>query len=319
MLRFCPWRGNTQNFTTFSKVDDPMFVSGFTFIRQAIRFDYPIVEAIESILPLCDEVIVAVGKGADGTRQLVESMNSPKVKIVDTVWDETLREGGRVLAAETDKAFAAISPDADWAVYIQGDEVMHERDHMAVRQAMQRHLHDEEVDGFLFPYRHFYGSYDFVGASDRWYGHEVRVVRAEPSIRSFRDAQGFRIRANELLRVVELDAHIHHYGWVKPPKVMQDKQIQFNKLWHDDHWVQSHLVGPDAFVYEDHIRSLNRFEGSHPKVMEPRVAAMNWHFNFDPSLNTWTLKERLKAQLKRIGINPNYANYKRLQRPSSCP
>ena len=296
-----------------------MFVSGFTFIRQAIRFDYPIVEAIVSILPLCDEVIVAVGKGADGTRQLVESMNSPKVKIVDTVWDETLREGGRVLAAETDKAFAAISPDADWAVYIQGDEVMHERDHTAVRQAMQRHLHDEEVDGFLFPYRHFYGSYDFVGASDRWYGHEVRVVRAEPSIRSFRDAQGFRIRANELLRVVELDAHIHHYGWVKPPKVMQDKQIQFNKLWHDDHWVQSHLVGPDAFVYEDHIRSLNRFEGSHPKVMESRVAAMNWHFNFDPSLNKWTLKERLKAQLKRIGINPNYANYKRLQRPSSCP
>ena len=319
MLRFCPWRGNTQNFTTFSKVDETMFVSGFTFIRQAIRFDYPIVEAIESILPLCDEVIVAVGKGADGTRELVESMNSPKVKIVDTVWDETLREGGRVLAAETDKAFAAISPDADWAVYIQGDEVMHERDHMAVRQAMQRHLHDEEVDGFLFPYRHFYGSYDFVGASDRWYGHEVRVVRAEPSIRSFRDAQGFRIRANELLRVVELDAHIHHYGWVKPPKVMQDKQIQFNKLWHDDHWVQSHLVGPDAFVYEDHIRSLNRFEGSHPKVMEPRVAAMNCHFNFDPSLNTWTLKERLKAQLKRIGINPNYANYKRLHRPSSFP
>ena len=319
MLRFCPWRGNTQNFTTFSKVDETMFVSGFTFIRQAIRFDYPIVEAIESILPLCDEVIVAVGKGADGTRQLVESMNSPKVKIMDTVWDETLREGGRVLAAETDKAFAAISPDADWAIYIQGDEVMHERDHMAVRQAMQRHLHDEEVDGFLFPYRHFYGSYDFVGASDRWYGHEVRVVRAEPSIRSFRDAQGFRIRANELLRVVELDAHIHHYGWVKPPKVMQDKQIQFNKLWHDDHWVKSHLVGPDAFVYEDHIRSLNRFEGSHPKVMEPRVAAMNWHFNFDPSLNKWTLKERLKAQLKRIGINPNYANYKRLQRPSSCP
>ena len=222
-----------------------------------------------------------------------------------------------MLAAETDKAFAAISPDADWAVYIQGDEVMHERDHKAVRQAMQRHLHDEEVDGFLFPYRHFYGSYDFVGASDRWYGNEVRVVRADPSIRSFRDAQGFRIRANEFLRVVELDAHIHHYGWVKPPKVMQDKQIQFNKLWHDDDWVQSRLVGPDAFVYEDHIRSLNRFEGSHPKVMQTRVAAMNWHFSFDPSLNTWTLKERLKNQLKRIGINPNYANYKRLRRPSS--
>ena len=150
-----------------------MFVSGFTFINNAIRFDYPIVEAIQSILPLCDEVVVAVGNGGDGTRVLVEGLDSPKVRIVDTVWDDSLREGGRVLAAETDKAYAAIDPRADWAVYIQGDEVMHEDGHKVVRQAMRDHLTNLEVDGLLFNYRHFYGSYDFVGASDRWYAHEV--------------------------------------------------------------------------------------------------------------------------------------------------
>ena len=291
-----------------------MFVSGFTFINQAVRFDYPIVEAIQSILPLCDEVVVAVGDVNDGTRALIEGIDSDKIRIVDTVWDPSLREGGKVLAAETDKAYAAISEQADWAVYIQGDEVMHEDDLPSVRKAMASHLHDHEIDGLLFKYRHFYGSYDFVGASDRWYAHEVRVVRALPSIRSFRDAQGFRVRSNELLRVVPVDAWIHHYGWVKPPKVMQEKRIQFNKLWHDDAWVEEHIVGPESFEYEAHIRSLSRFTGTHPAVMKPRVARMNWQFSFDPVANTWTVKERLKSLLKRLGFNPNYANYSLLKR-----
>lgn len=294
-----------------------MFVSGFTFINQAVRFDYPIVEAIQSILPLCDEVVVAVGDVNDGTRALIEGIDSDKIRIVDTVWDPSLREGGKVLAAETDKAYAAISEQADWAVYIQGDEVMHEDDLPSVRKAMASHLHDHEIDGLLFKYRHFYGSYDFVGASDRWYAHEVRVVRALPSIRSFRDAQGFRVRSNELLRVVPVDAWIHHYGWVKPPKVMQEKRIQFNKLWHDDAWVEEHIVGPESFEYEAHIRSLSRFTGTHPAVMKPRVARMNWQFSFDPVANTWTVKERLKSLVKRLGFNPNYANYRLLKRSST--
>ena len=291
-----------------------MFVSGFTFINQAVRFDYPIVEAIQSILPLCDEVIVAVGDAKDGTRELIQSMSSEKIRIIDTVWDPTLREGGRVLAAETDKAYAAISEDADWAIYIQGDEVLHEDDLPNIRQAMIDHLEDFEVDGLLFNYRHFYGSYDYVGASDRWYAHEVRVVRALPTVKSFRDAQGFRVRQNELLRVVPVDAWVHHYGWVKPPKVMQDKRVQFNKLWHDDDWVETHVVGPEAFEYESHIRSLQHFDGTHPAVMARRVAQMNWQFSFDPATSRWSIKERLKAVLKRMGLNPNYANYRLIKR-----
>src|SRR5687767_12636501 len=102
-----------------------MKVTGFSFIRNAVKFQYPIAEALQSILPLCDEVVVAVGMSDDDTRDVVTSL-SPKIRVIDTVWDEQLREGGRVLAVETDKAFRAIGPDSDWCIYIQGDEVMHE-------------------------------------------------------------------------------------------------------------------------------------------------------------------------------------------------
>ncbi len=104
-----------------------MKVSGFSFIRNAIQYDYPIVEAIQSILPLCDEFVIAVGRSEDQTLSLIQSIQSDKIRIIETVWDDSLREGGRVLAVETDKALAAIAPDSDWAFYIQGDEVVHEK------------------------------------------------------------------------------------------------------------------------------------------------------------------------------------------------
>ena len=122
-----------------------MKVSGFTFIRNAILLDYPILEAIRSILPLCDEIVVAVGKSEDETLQLIQSLDDPRIRILHTEWDDSLREGGRVLAIETDKALEAVSLDADWAVYIQGDEVLHEDGLPALRQAMDCLLYTSDA------------------------------------------------------------------------------------------------------------------------------------------------------------------------------
>jgi hypothetical protein len=113
-----------------------MKVSGFTFVKNAVQFSYPIVEAITSILPVCDEFIVSVGDCEDGTLELIQSIDSPKIKIIRSVWDNSLREGGKVLAVETNKALDAVSPDSDWAFYIQGDEVVHEKYLETIKQEM---------------------------------------------------------------------------------------------------------------------------------------------------------------------------------------
>ncbi len=289
----------------------PLHVSGFTFVRNAIKYDYPIVEAVRSILPLCDEVVVAVGDSDDDTLGLVRSIGSPKVRILETTWDDSLREGGRVLAVETDKALRAISPGAEWAVYIQGDEVLHEDGFAALRGAMERWRDDDRVDGLLLDYRHFYGSYDYVGAALHWYRREVRVVRNDPAIFSYRDAQGFRRRPNEKLRVKPVDAVIHHYGWVKHPAAMQGKQSTFNKYWHDDAWMKEHVPEVAEYAYEGK-EPLARFEGTHPEVMRPRIAAMNWRFAGDPGAIPLRTKDRLKLAVEKVtGWRPGeYRNYK---------
>ena len=116
-----------------------MTVAGFTFIRNAVTYDYPIVEAIRSILPVCDFVVVAVGQSEDATLELIQSIDNPKIRIIETTWDDSLREGGRVLAVETDKAFDAIGiAEADWCFYIQGDEVLPENEVETVKNALEK-------------------------------------------------------------------------------------------------------------------------------------------------------------------------------------
>ncbi len=289
-----------------------MKVCGFSFIRNAVKFDYPIVEAIKSVLPLCDHFVLAVGKSEDDTLRLVSDID-PKVEIINTIWNDDLRKGGKVLALETDKAFKHISEDFDWCIYVQGDEVFHEDGMDTLAKAMKSFKSDLNVDGLLLKYRHFYGSYDYIGDATNWYRHEIRVIRNLKSIYSYRDAQGFRKGNNRKLQVKKVDAYIHHYGWVKNPEKMQAKVESFNRLWHNDEWVNNNIVSSEVFDYGK-IKSLQKFKGTHPEVILKRISKMNWSFSHDISRNNYTFKDRLKLFIQRkTGYLPGeYRNYKEI-------
>lgn len=287
-----------------------MKVSGFTIVRNAIKYDYPIIEAINSILPVCDEVIVAVGKSEDDTLGLIKSIHSPKIKILETVWNEALREGGAVLAEETNKAFAAVARDSDWCFYIQGDEVIHEKYLPVIQSAMRQYKGDNRVDGLLFDYTHFYGSYDYVGDARNWYRNEIRVVRNDKTISSYKDAQGFR-KNNKKLNVKRVDASVYHYGWVKPPEAQQAKQKTFHKFWHTDEWVKKNVSEGNNFDYSQ-IDSLATFKGTHPQLMQERIGKMNWKFSFDPAKRRVPLILKLLKYIEKISgwKIGEYKNYK---------
>jgi hypothetical protein len=292
------------------KFQGDMKVTGFSFIRNGIKYDYPYIEAIQSVLPLCDDFVVAVGNSEDETEEVITKINPGKIRIINTIWDDTLREGGRVLAQETNKAFQAINSDSDWAFYIQGDEVLHEKYHSTVLEAMRRWQEDQRIDGLLFNYLHFYGSYDYIGSAPRWYRREIRIIRTNKKIYSHGDAQGFRKNSNEKLRVKAVDAWIYHYGWVKNPHAMQQKQQSFNRYWHDDRWMEQNILPAESFDYST-IDALKRFTGSHPAVMQQRIKNKNWQFDYELSFNRLSFKSRLKIFTEkyfgfRIGERKNY-------------
>lgn len=289
-----------------------MKVGGFTFIRNAIKNDYPVVEAITSILPLCDEFVIALGDSEDETEKLIKGINSPKIKIIPTIWDDQLREGGKIFAQQTDIAFNGLSEDVDWAFYIQGDECVHEKYLSKIKEEMEINLGNPLVEGLLFKYLHFYGSYDYYGHSRRWYRREIRIVRNNKEIHSYRDAQGFRFGERKI-KVKLIDAYIYHYGWVKPPNGLKNKVRNFNQFYHDDEWLKNNIHETAEFDYNNADR-LIKFEDSHPLVMLKRILAVNWHLNIDLNRlgKKMTLRRKVLQKIEdltgwRIG---EYRNYK---------
>ncbi len=294
-----------------------MKVSGFTFVKNAVKYGYPVVESIMSVLPVVDEMIVCLGDSEDETDKLVASIDSDKIKVIHSVWDNSLREGGKVLAVETDKAMDATASDSDWLFYIQADEVLHQQDYPAIADAMKKYRDDKSVEGLLFNYHHFYGSYKFIGDGRSWYSKEIRVIRNDKNIRSYRDAQGFR-KDEKKLRVKLIDAWIYHYGWVRNPIEMQNKYADFGKLWNADaayeNWAEDLKKKSAQFDYSN-IDSVTVFEGTHPEVMQHLISKEDWTFDVDvKKKNFKNTKHRFLYFLWRtFGWRPfEYSNYKRI-------
>jgi glycosyltransferase involved in cell wall biosynthesis len=252
-----------------------MKVSGFSIIRDGVRFGYPFVESIRSVLPLVDEFVLAVGKSSDETLQRARAIDSPKLRIVETVWDEQLRRGGQVMAQQTNLALDECT--GDWCFYIQADEVIHEADHARIRAAMQRHLNNRQIEGLSFRYRHFYGSYRLINPLP--YRRQIRIVRGGIGVRSVGDACGFA-RNDRKLRSKRTGAQMYHYGWVREPAVMGQKLANFLGFYWDtlrNH--EAEQAPPDVDAAETYQYETNvcvPFRGSHPAVMGPVIAAQDW-------------------------------------------
>lgn len=245
-------------------------------MKDGTRFGFPFVESINSILPIVDEFIVNVGKSDDSTLELIKSIDSPKIKIIESEWDPNLKTKGKILAQQTNIALAHCK--GDWCFYLQADEVVHEKDLDKIVNAMKTYLPNEQVEGLLFHWLHFYGDYEHYVRSYHWYQQEIRIIRNRIGIKSWSSAQGFR-RNGQKLKVKDTDAYIHHYGWVRPPEAMAEKKRYHDSLHHGNKWSKEYRK--KEFDYLVHIDPymLEEFKGTHPEVM--REKAENWKWKLD--------------------------------------
>jgi glycosyltransferase involved in cell wall biosynthesis len=277
-----------------------MKVSAFSICRNAVQFDFPIVEAIRSALPIIDEFVVNVGQSDDGTLDLIRSIGSDKIRIVESVWDDAMKKDGLQYSYETNKALARCT--GDWALYLQADEVLHEAEHETLLKSLRDHLTEPRVLGFTFRYLHFYGDYR---SCNPWFYHRaVRVIRNNGQVESCGDAVGFRLKSDQGYlqsahrdRVHPSGATIYHYGWVKPAKVLLDKfRYQVARYHGDQPGVdQARMLTKDAYEFAEYDIMKN-FTGKHPAVMADRVRA---YPVLKPGRNRWLKPAFYRAVLQR--------------------
>ncbi len=242
-----------------------MKISGFTIARNAVKFQYPILESIRSVLPLCDEMVVNVGDSEDATLELIQSIGDPKIKILRNTWDMSL--GKEVLSVQTNLALQACQ--GDWAVYLQSDEVLHEKDLPVLKKCMEKFLFQDDVDALRFRWMHFYGSYHRYRIDRGWYQKQDRIIRNNGQIESFGDAYSFRRKDGQPLRRRNTRCLLYHYGWVHSEEIMAQRNSNAKEIGYAS---ANQADGPEKYSYGD----LNRFPayfGSHPEVMKERIAA----------------------------------------------
>jgi hypothetical protein len=263
-----------------------MKISGFSMVRNGIKLYYPVVEMIQSILPIVDEFVIAIGKGEDETREKVGAIGDSKIKIIDTVWDLNKFPRGMENAHQTDIAKNACS--GDWLFYLQADEVIHEKYLTTIKKACEDYLNDTEVEGLLFKYRHFWGDYDHFHSGHGWYPHEIRIIRNDPDIHSWESAQSFRripnfdglnYRQKEgtyKLKVALIDAFVYHYGWVRPPHLMVNKKKALDTVHKGEKRVEEMYKDKSAEFDYGPLNRLAVFNETHPNVMKKMISEMNW-------------------------------------------
>ncbi len=264
-----------------------MKISGFTMAKNANKLYFPWKEAIESILPIVDEFVIAMGNSDedDISRELIESIGSPKIKIIDTVWDIEKYPRGMENAHQTD--IAKNHCTGDWLFYLQADEVIHEKYLPIIKENCEKYLHEPKVEGFLFKYKHFWGDYKHYHNSHRWYKDEIRIVRNSPEIHSWESAQSFRRIPNfddlnyrqqigtYMLNVIQLDAYVFHYGWVRPPEIMKNKMKALNTIHKGEKKANEMDTQNVNFDYGP-LNRLETYSDSHPKVMNEWISKFNW-------------------------------------------
>jgi hypothetical protein len=240
-------------------------VSGFTIVRNAIKLDFPVEASIRSILPICDEVVVNVGHSEDETLDLVRSIGDPKIRIIQAEWDMTQRN--TVLGLETHRAMRACTHP--WGVYIQADEVLHERAAEELAAAIQDSDGDRRIEGLLVRYLHFYGGFETVATHRRWYRHEVRAVRLAPEldIRPYQGAQGFRVGpSHRRIRARLTGAEMFHYGWARPARALREKRELGRTMYP---WRNA----DESLPLLAWMPGIRRFQGTHPRVAQQWIGA----------------------------------------------
>lgn len=257
-------------------------VSGFSMMRNAVKLGYPAVESVRSALPLVDEFVVALGEGDpdDGTEAGLRALDEPRLRILPRRWDPALYRDGAIFAHETDVALSQCR--STWCLYLQADEVLHERDLPAILEACRRYRDDPRVEGLLFDYYHFWGDPEHHLDTHGVCRREIRIVRNGIGVRSYLDAVSFRREGNRKLRVVRVPARIYHYGYVRHPALMAAKKRVQDAI-HGGREVAPAEAAAAALPAWDYgpLGELPRFTGTHPQVMHDFLARLDWRGSLD--------------------------------------
>ena len=253
-----------------------MKVSAFTFIKNGQLLGYPFIQSIKSILPIVDEFIINVGLGEDNTLDEIEKINDPKIRIIQSHWNNNMKDRGFVYGQQ--KMVAQYNCTGDWAFYIEGDEIYHENDLDRIYMSMKEHLNNSNVEALIFDFYHFYGNGNSYLDSPGWYRAEARIIKN--SLRTYAPDGLFWLvlgsnKNGRYPKARHTGAKCYHYGWVRSEHQMNLKSEKVQKYWGGNAKKIDYSKMDQSIIRE--------FKGTHPKIIQNWLPNDIELFKVDPS------------------------------------
>ena len=270
-----------------------MKVSAFTFIKNGQILGYPFLQSIQSILPIVDEFIVNVGKSEDNTLELVKSLTSPKIRIIESIWNDSMHDRGYVYGQQ--KMIAQFNCTGDWAFYIEGDEVYHESELEKIKSSMKMYLNDSNVEALVFDFKHFYGNVNSILNSPGWYRSEARIIKN--SIRSYAPDGLFWLvldsnsnKKGRYPKAKNTGASCYHYGWVRSEDEMNLKSSRVQKYWGKEPIIIDYSQMDQSIIKE--------FQGTHPEVVKDWLPKADGIYKADPNYQPTSKQKKHQISIK---------------------
>ena len=283
-----------------------MKVSAFTFIKNGEILGYPFLQSIQSVLPIVEEFVINIGESEDDTLALINSISSPKIRIIYSKWNDSMQDRGFVYGQQ--KMIAQYNCTGDWAFYVEGDEVYHENELEKIRESMKVNLNDQNVEALVFDFFHFYGNSNSYVNSPGWYRSEARIIRN--SLRSYAPDGLFWLvldsnKKGRYPNAKHTGAHCYHYGWVRSEEQMNLKSKKVKKYWGESYEKINYSQMDQSIIKE--------FNGVHPEIMKNWLPKNSGVYRVDPTykLNKKQKKHRILIQLENFfGIELSKKHYK---------
>jgi len=268
-----------------------MKVSAFTFIKNGVILGYPFIQSIQSVLSIVDEFVINVGESDDDTLKLIKSIHSPKIRIIESKWNQNMKDKGYVYGQQ--KMISQFNCSGDWAFYIEGDEIYHEKDIAQIKASMQSHLEDSNVEALVLDFYHFYGNANTYLDSPGWYRSETRIIKT--SCRSYAPDGLFWLvlennKKGRYPKAKHTGVHCFHYGWVRSQDQMNLKSEQVQRYWGKVHQ-KIEYTQMDSKI-------LKRFNGTHPKVIQNWLPKDLEVFKVDPFYKLTKKQKKHRVMLK---------------------
>jgi hypothetical protein len=253
-----------------------MKVSAFTFIKNGQLLGYPFIQSIKSILPIVDEFIINVGLGEDNTLDEIEKINDPKIRIIQSHWNDNMKDRGFVYGQQ--KMVAQYNCTGDWAFYIEGDEIYHENDLDRIYMSMKEHLNNSDVEALVFDFYHFYGNGNSYLDSPGWYRAEARIIKN--SLRTYAPDGLFWLvldsnKNGRYPKAKHTGAKCYHYGWVRSEYQMNLKSEKVQKYWGGNAKKIDYSKMDQSIIRE--------YKGTHPIIIQNWLPNDIELFKADPS------------------------------------